>query len=106
MPFYTTTKDKIIKMAYHCCQYYGLMSNLLCDNTLVLGMPCPKPVCGGCFDICDELCKINNVSHKMNTMAFCCDYIQSFFDRKQYSVTPDAKTLVLPTSNTVINSNQ
>ena len=90
-------------MAYHRCPRHGLMSNIPCENTLISGSCCPKPVCSACVDCYDELCIKHNVSRKMNTHSFCGDCIISFFGGKHHLVTPNDKPLVIPLSDPMIS---
>ena len=90
-------------MAYHRCTRHGLMSNIPCENTLITGTCCPKPVCSACVDCYDELCIKHNVSRKMNTHSYCGDCIVSFFQGKHHLVTPNDKPLVIPLSDLMIS---
>ena len=90
-------------MAYHRCPRHGLMSNIPCENTLISGSCCPKPVCSACVDCYDELCIKHNVSRNINTHSFCGDCIISFFGGKHHLVTPNDKPLVIPLSDPMIS---
>ena len=89
-------------MVYHPCPCHGFMSNIPCDNTLISGLRCPKPVCSACVDCYKKLCIKHNISRKMNTNSFCGDCIVSFFGGKQHLVTPNDEPLVIPLSDPML----